>query len=88
MREKDSDKDNSKKPQSGYPVCKHDKNQSKVLSCVLFDDALCPFRKSRKPAIMSRCSKCSLYRRFNREMGKDEDEFFEFCDRVRAEPQG
>jgi hypothetical protein len=78
----------SKKQQSDCPVCKHDESQREVLSCVFFDDVLCSFRKSQKPKIMARCLKCSRYKRFGREMEKEEDEFFEFCEKVWTDPQG
>ena len=49
----------------------------KILSCVFFDDVLCSFRRSEKSGIMDRCMNCEHFARFNREMQKEEEEFFE-----------
>jgi hypothetical protein len=38
--------------------------------------------------ILNVCDECTEYKRFVREMDKEENEFFEFCKRVRADPQG
>ena len=55
----------------------------KVLSCVFDDDFLCFYRKSEKVRIMHRCFKCRHFRRLNREMEKEEEEFFEEVERAR-----
>lgn len=49
----------------------------KLLSCVFLPEVLCSFRKSEHFAIMERCLKCSQYRRFEKEMENEEEEFFE-----------
>ena len=60
-------------------------NSLKVLSCVLWDDVLCPFRKDERVGIMHRCLKCRQYWRFLGEMEKEEEEFFEEVERLRRE---
>jgi hypothetical protein len=62
--------------------------ETKVLSCVLFDDVLCSFRKSEKCDFMDRCFKCPQFKRFVREMDEEEQEFFDYVDKVRKNPQG
>ena len=59
-----------------------DENGSKVLSCVFWYDVLCSYRKSEKFMVMGRCLKCSHYRRFKREMEKEEEEFFERVEKI------
>ena len=57
---------------------------AKPLSCVFFDDVICSFRKGERGVrIMDRCLKCRHYVRFLREMEKEEDEFFDYVERVR-----
>jgi hypothetical protein len=58
---------------------------SKRLPCVFFDDVRCPYRKSEKVKIMSRCFKCPHLKEFEREMEREEDEFWDEVDRMRRE---
>jgi len=46
---------------------------SKVLSCVFFDDVLCSYRKYEGFGLMNRCFTCREYRRFMREMAKQDE---------------
>ncbi len=55
---------------------------------MFFNDVLCPFRRTEKLTIIGRCLKCPRFKRYASDMEKDEDEFFDYCDRVRAHPQG
>jgi hypothetical protein len=63
-------------------------SKKKSLSCMFWSNVPCLFRKSKKSTIMNRCLKCPHFKRFQRDIEKEEDEFFEFCDRVWADPQG
>lgn len=52
-------------------------------ACVFLDDVLCSYRKSEEFGVMERCFRCPHYRRFIREMDKEEEEFFEEVERAR-----
>lgn len=60
----------------------------KVLSCVFFDDVLCSYRKSKKSTVMFRCLKCRHYKRFERMMDEEEEEFFEEVEKIRRGESG
>lgn len=49
-----------------------------------FDDVLCSFRKSERSGVLDRCMNCDNFERFNREMQKEEDEFFEEVEWLRS----
>jgi len=57
--------------------------QVKFLSCILLDDVLCSYRKTKDFRIMERCFTCQHYTRFLREMQEGEDKTFEEIDRIR-----
>jgi len=56
--------------------------ESKVLSCVLYDDILCVHRKTEKFGLMDRCLECSHYERFLAEMLEQDMKEFEEIDRI------
>ena len=57
--------------------------EKKLLSCMFLPDVLCFFRKSEKSGVMSRCFKCPYLLKFQREMEKEEEEFWDEVDRIR-----
>jgi len=56
--------------------------EKKLLSCVFLRDVLCAFRKSERSYVMERCSTCEHYKRFEREMEEEEDEFFAEAEKI------
>ncbi len=57
--------------------------KKKLLSCFFLDDVLCSFRKNEGFGIMNRCFNCSHYKRFEREMNQEEEEFWHEVDKIR-----
>ena len=57
--------------------------EKKLLECVFFSDVLCVFRKSKNVTFMHRCFWCVHYKRFEKEMEEEEEEFFEEVDKIR-----
>jgi len=55
----------------------------RILSCVFWSDVKCSLRKSEYSAIADRCLECSHYKRFEREMEEEEEEFWDEVDRIR-----
>jgi len=53
-----------------------DSSKAEIGHCVFFDDVLCSFRKVKAFYVMDRCFECSHYKRFEREMEKEENEFW------------
>jgi hypothetical protein len=51
--------------------------------CLFLPDVPCSFVKSDKAVFMERCFSCSNYRRFEKEMQEEEDDFFKECDMIR-----
>jgi len=56
---------------------------SALLSCVFLPDVLCSHRKSARFYMMDRCSACSHYLRFEREMDKEDKETMDEFDETR-----
>lgn len=57
---------------------------AKRITCVFFDDVICSFREEGF-GIMDRCFRCDHFFRFLSEMEKEEDEFWEEVDKLRAD---
>ena len=52
--------------------------------CSFWDDVFCSFKRSDKSVFMSRCLKCPHYKKFEREMEREELEFWDEVDRTRG----
>ncbi len=55
----------------------------KSLPCVFLDDVLCLHRKDAKFVVMARCFECRHYRRFMREMDKEDERVMDEIDEIR-----
>ena len=63
-----------------------DKKDSGVLPCVFYNDVLCSFRKHKRVTIMPRCKECEYFVKFNSDMDKEDEEFWIWEEKVRANP--
>ena len=54
-----------------------------LLSCLFWLDVLCSFRKYEKFGIMDRCLDCVHYKRFLREMDKEDQKVMDEIDEIR-----
>ena len=59
----------------------------KLLSCVLFKDVLCSFRKDVRSEIIARCFVCPQYRRFMAEMDAEDERVMNEIDDIREHPE-
>lgn len=64
-----------------------DQDGLKVLSCVFLDDVVCSFRKDARFGVMSRCFKCTHYRRFMDEMDEEDERVMNEIDEIRKHPE-
>lgn len=56
-----------------------------LLSCVLWNDVLCSYRKTEEFGIMNRCLDCPQYKRFEAYMDAEDERVMDEIDRERAE---
>lgn len=57
--------------------------KKKQLFCLFLLDVLCSFRKYEKFGVMDRCLECPHYKKFLREMDKQDEMFWDEEARVR-----
>jgi len=59
------------------------KDSSKAFPCSFLVDVLCPCKRNKRFAVLSRCFECEHYKRFIREMEEEEREAMDEIDEVR-----
>jgi hypothetical protein len=56
----------------------------RASKCSFWENVLCQSKKNDRFVVLRRCLTCPHYRRFEREMEEEEDEFFDYVERVRS----